>query len=38
MYCPECTYETWPLVFPGPNGLCLWEYCGYCGIWYRVME
>ena len=37
-YCRECSYLMTPLIFYGPNGLCLWDYCTYCGIWERVCE
>ena len=37
-YCPDCTYLLDPLLFPGPNGLCLWEWCTYCGYMRRLSE
>ncbi len=37
-YCPECTWQTWRVVFPGPNGPCLWDFCTLCGTNRRVAE
>jgi hypothetical protein len=37
-YCQECSWQTWRIRFPGPNGICVWDVCTTCGMWYRVME
>ena len=32
-YCPECGWNTYPVFFPGNNGLIIYECCSYCG-WF----
>ena len=35
-YCPECSWATWRIRWPGPNGVQMWDVCCYCGEWRRV--
>jgi hypothetical protein len=37
-YCPICSWRTWLVNLPSPNGICLWELCCYCGTARRVAE
>jgi hypothetical protein len=37
-FCKECSWQTWRIIFPGPNGLCVWDFCLYCGENRRVFE
>jgi len=32
-YCPDCGWNTYPVFFPGNNGMIIYECCSYCG-WF----
>ena len=32
-YCPDCGWNTYPVFFPGNNGLIVYECCSFCG-WF----
>jgi hypothetical protein len=32
-YCPDCGWNTYPVFFPGNNGLIIYECCSFCG-WF----